>query len=113
MWLRQAGLQSLPPAHIKAAAADPSAKKGSASSEQQQPPGSRCSGSFPLGLIVKPPGLVLSLSPPSRAESSFLNYWDRVKELQLGKMVFNRAVATNQANYERVKDKKAAGKQVA
>lgn len=73
-------------------------QKGSASSEQQrQAPGSLCSGSFPVGLIVKPPRFVLSISSLQSRKLLFLIYWDRVKELQLGKAVFNGAAATNQA----------------
>lgn len=113
MWLRQAGLQSLPPAHIKAACCRSLCKKGSASSEQRQMPGSLCSGSFPVGLIVKPPRLVLSISSLQSRKLLFLIYWDRVKELQLGTTVFNGAAATNQANYEHVKGKKPSGKKVA
>lgn len=55
----------------------------------------------------------LSISSLQSRKLLFLIYWDRVKEVQLGKMVFNGAVATNQANYEHVKGKKPAGKQVA
>lgn len=106
MWLRQAGLQSLPPAHIKAACCRSLCKKGSASSEQRQMPGSLCSGSFPVGLIVKPPRLVLSISSLQSRKLLFLIYWDRVKELQLDMTVFNGAAATNEANYEHVKGTK-------
>lgn len=113
MWLRRAGLQSLPPAHIKAGCRRFLCKKGSASSEQQQAPGSLCSGSFPVGLIVKPPGLVLSIFSLQSRKLLFLIYWDRVKEIQLGKKVFNGAAATNQANDEHMKGKKPAGKKVA
>lgn len=81
-------------------------QKGSASSEQRQAPGSLCSGSFPVGLIVKPPRLVLSISSLQSRKLLFLIYWDRVKELQLGKTVLNGAAATNRANYEHAKGKK-------
>lgn len=116
MWLMQAGLQSLPPAHIKAACRRSLCKKGSASSKQWQTPGLLCSGSFPVGLIVKSPRLILSISSLQSRKLLFLIYWDRVKELQLCKTVFNGAVATNQANCEQVKGekkkKKPAGRKV-
>lgn len=113
MWLRQAGLQSLPPAHIKAACCRSLCRKRSASSEQQQTPGSLYSGSFPVGLVVKPPSLIVSISSLQSRKLLFLFYQGRVKELQLGKKVFNGAAATNQASYEHVKGKNPAGKKVA
>lgn len=114
MWLRQAGLQSLPPAHIKAAAADPSAKRLC-----QLQAAAAAAWLVLLGVVPSwfdcqaSQAHALSISSLQSRKLLFLIYWDRVKELQLGKMMFNGATATDQANYEHVKCKKPAGKQVA
>lgn len=58
-----------------------------------------------------PGSCFLYLQPPEQ-KALLSDSPGRAKELELGKMVFNGAAATNQASYEHVKNKKPAGKQV-